>query len=256
MLEEKLSQFGLSDKEIRVFLAIFEHKKISPSKISSMTGIKRSTVYAVAQDLYKQGFIDIDESGRVIFYFAKNTDGLQDVIKKEKRSLANKTLLLEEIGEDLSNIQTSQTYVVPKVKYIEHQENIEEYLYKRTMFWVKSMKERDKTWWGFQDHTFVEISRYRQWIEWFWKKAPLDVDLKLLSNDSKIEKEMVKSKLERREIKFWKKNFQFTSTQWVVGDYVITLMTHQKPHYLVELYNPDYAEDMRELFKSLWTDIS
>lgn len=29
--------------------------------------------------------------------------------------------------------------------------------------------EKDSTWWGFQDHTFVE--HYEKWIDWYWQEV-------------------------------------------------------------------------------------
>ena len=58
-----------------------------------------------------------------------------------------------------------------------------------------------------------------------------------------------------RSIKFWKKGFDFTETQWIVGDYSIMIMSRQKPYYAVETHDAVYADNMRKLFKNLWEEI-
>jgi hypothetical protein len=53
-------------------------------------------------------------------------------------------------------------------------------------------------------------------------------------------------------IKFWKKDFNFTATNGILGDYVILVMTKQRPHYIVEIHDAVYAENMRQVFRNLW----
>lgn len=111
----------------------------------------------------------------------------------------------------------------------------------------------DKTWRGFQDHTFVE--KFEKWIDWHWEAAPKEIDLKLFTNESEIEKNMeIKKYAEKRMMKFLKSS-EFSATQWVVGEYIVFVMTKQRPYYLVEINDSVLAANTRELFKILWEKI-
>jgi hypothetical protein len=44
----------------------------------------------------------------------------------------------------------------------------------------------------------------------------------------------------------------FSATTWVTGEYVIMLYTQQHPHYLIEIHDARFSQNMRELFKQLW----
>jgi hypothetical protein len=115
--------------------------------------------------------------------------------------------------------------------------------------------EYDGVWWGFQDPKFV--LHYQKWIDWFWQNvAPSGFVLNLLSNKAAIEKVMQeKEYANRRNIKVWKETKKFTGTLWVAGDYVITINTSERPHYLVEFYNVLLAHNLRELFKGIWNGL-
>ena len=173
------------------------------------------------------------------------------IVKKDEVELREKEQLLNTLISELSVIRPTTNSPIPKIRFIE-EKNIEDHLRKQTPVWDKSLLERDRIWWGFQDHTLLEDKEYLKWIEWYWSRAPKEYDLKLITNATQIEKEMSEKKLERRLIKYWKENLKFTATNWILGEYVILVMTKQHPHYIVEIHDAVYAENMRELFRNLW----
>jgi sugar-specific transcriptional regulator TrmB len=63
MIDETLKKLGFSDKEILVYLTILENGKVLPATISSITHIKRPTVYAIGKELVKKGIITQDVEG-------------------------------------------------------------------------------------------------------------------------------------------------------------------------------------------------
>ena len=256
MINELLKKLGFGEKEILVYLTILENGKISPSRIASITKIKRPTVYAVGKELLKKGVITDDISGHGGYFVALPPKHLSSAIKNEERVIIEKKKIIKEALIELENIPRSKSYSVPKMRFIDEY-NVQDFLYKQTPIWEESMYlTQHPTWWGFQDHTFVENKDYREWIEWYWSRAPKQYDLKLISNDSEIEKKMQIKKIERRSVRFWKKDFKFTATTWVLGEYVVFIMSKQRPHYIVEIRDAIYAENMREIFRSIWPEIN
>lgn len=81
------------------------------------------------------------------------------------------------------------------------------------------------------------------------------MELKLLSNKSPIEKKMKKKKYQQRHIKFWNDTKKITATTWITGDYLIMIITNQRPHYLVEIHDATLAHNMREMFKGFWKKV-
>jgi sugar-specific transcriptional regulator TrmB len=255
MLEEKLRELGLSEKESAVYIAIVEAGKASPARIAKATGIKRPTVYAVGEELTKKGLIEVDDAGATTFYLPAGAGALKRVVEKEKQALETRKNLLESLAKEVEAMPRSKTYAVPRIQFIEHEENVEEFLYKQTAAWHDNATALGVAWWGFQDHTLVEHQPYLKWIRWSWEKAPESAVINLLSNNSQIEEIMKKNPIRGRNIKFWEGSLNFTATQWIIGDYSILIQTKQKPHYLVQIHDPVYCANMRELFKNLWKEV-
>lgn len=269
MIDNILNQLGLSDKEKIIYKLILERGKISPALLARIAKINRTTVYSVASVLKSKGLIAEDLGGKIIYYIPTDTEGLEKTIKKEGEKFKEKERHLRELQETLKNIPKSKTYSVPKIRFIE-EEDINDYLYESTPKWHESMMKTDKTWRGFQDHTFVE--KFEKWIDWHWEVAPKEIDLKLFTNESKIEKNMETKKYAKKRImkflkssepapRFENKNYLsiqsegFSATQWVIGEYLIFVMTKQHPYYLVEINDSVLAANTRELFKILWEKI-
>lgn len=252
-LDKTLEKLGLSIKEKQVYKLILETGKIAPAFISRKTGINRTTVYSVANELKARGLIVEDLGGKTLYYLPAGDMEIEKVLEHDKRKFAEKEQGLHELKETLKMIPQSTTFSVPKIRFIA-EDDLEKYLYDATPRWIQSNLANDPTWWGFQDHTFVE--KFKDWIVWFWKNAPAEVNLKMFSNDSDIESQMKNEKINRRQIRFWNSDDGITGTQWIIGSYIVLIVTAQKPFYLVEIHDSVMAHNMREVFKKLWEKTS
>lgn len=249
-MEEVLKHLGLGPKEQTIYKLILEHGKVAPALLSRLTHINRTTVYSVAKELKEKGLIVEDLGGKTLYYLPARGNELDKLIELEKEKVEVKEKSIRSLQDFLKNIPESKTYSVPKIRFVDELD-LEKYFHEATPRWIESqLANNETTWWGFQDHTFVE--HFEKWIVWFWKMAPKAVDLKLFSNASSIEDHMVGHKIARRQIRFWNGTSDFTGTQWIVGSYIILVVTSQRPFYLVEIHDAVLAHNMREVFKKLW----
>jgi len=257
MRNNLLESFGLSPKEALVYETILESGRISPLEISTRTGIKRPTVYALGKGLIAKGIIQEDTSGSTTYYYPTPAKGIKNLAHVEQNNFEEKLHLIDALSEHVTKKLTSKTNrVVPKITFIEGEDEVLKFLYKQLPLWIDSLEQSDLTVWGFQDHTFVEHKPYLEWIKHQWKESPKDIEVKLISNDTAIEKKYSKDKLsDRRHIRYWNKSLKFTASQWIEGDYSVMIVTSEKPHYLVQTYDPIYTQNMRELFSNLWKEL-
>lgn len=250
MHSELLHQLNFSDKEIKIYVAILEHGKITPAQLAKLTGINRTTVYTIAKELMKRGIISEDLGGRSSQLVAQPPKDLENLIKHEEKQLHQKRLIIEKAVSELQHVAKASKYAVPKIVFID-EDHLEDYLYKQSPKWNESILAADGTWWGFQDPTFVE--HYQDWIDWYWKlPSSSRISLKLLTTESAVEEEMKKRNLSNRAMKFWKGD-GFTGSTWINGDHLIMIVTNKRPHYLVEIHDKVLAHNMRELFKGIWS---
>jgi DNA-binding MarR family transcriptional regulator len=252
MIKDYLQQAGLNKTEAEIYLTLYEHQRLSPSAITDITGIKRTTIYAAADELVKKGLANITHGKNKRFYTVDSTDSLLRYIELQDKEIQIKKDAVKKAITEMNNIPRSSAIITPKVRVVT-ENNLSDFLYKQSALWEKSMLEtKETTWWGFQDTNFVEHEKYNEWILWYWKRASKKFDLKLLSNNEEIEKEMKKKRISRRKIRFWEGQSPITGTQWVLGNYIISIVTNAKSPYLIQTHDPIMAHNLRGLYRYIW----
>lgn len=247
-----LTALSLNPSEMVVYKAMLASGSLAPAALAKASGMKRTTAYSVAGSLVEKGLLVEDSTKRPRIFTLAGPEQVLMLMDKEKRLVQDREETLKKLANELTNISASTFYPVPTIRLIE-ESKINDFLRAQTVVWDKSIQESaETTWWGFQDHTFVE--QHADWIEWYWKRFPDGVDLKLLSNRAQTEVafgERLKAE-KRRIIKFWGEADNFRSTTWVIGDYLVMINTRAKPYYLVEIHDKLMAHDQREVYKNLW----
>lgn len=251
-IKETLSKLGLSEKEIVLYTTLLKHGRSTPTVLSKMTKINRATVYHTAKGLISRGLIAEDVAGSTIHFLPLSPGNLEKIVEDSRRDLTHKENLVTQAIADLSLVAPDETYTVPKIRFVE-EHNLEKFLYDNAARWNTELLKYDGTWWGFQDHSLVE--NFQEWILWVGKtKEYRDkrIQAKLLSNDSAVEKKIeAKIPKSKRNTRFVK-DMNFTSTIWIVGDYVVTISTRAHPFSLIEIHDASLAHNLRETFKKMW----
>ncbi len=251
MIEQLLAKLDFNKNEIAVYLEVIRHGKVSPTRIAALTGVNRTTVYGIAKKLAKIGMIVEDLGGRSHYLTALPPENLKSVLKKDEDELECKRRMIGEAVAELAPLVSKVSYSVPKIHFVE-EESLQDYLIKRTPEWLESAGTIDNTAWGYRDHTLLES--YPKWLEFYWEVAPKAHVVKLLSNRADVEKRLL-GKYPRRHNKYWDKVQNFSVTMWVLGEFVIMVMTRQRPHYLIEIHDVVFAQNQRELFKGIWEEL-
>jgi sugar-specific transcriptional regulator TrmB len=255
MYEETLKKIGLDDKEITVFITVLERGRVTPAVVSKITNINRSTVYSVAKVLADKGLLHIDATSEPAYLVIESPDVLQTLITRQERELSERKSLVDEALKQLENVPKSKNYSVPKVRFYNEKE-LRDALYTRLPLWAESsLAIKEPSWWGFQDVSLVE--NFPEWIIDHYKIIPKTVSTHMFTNAKPSERDIhEKVSDERRTVKYLdEKNNEFTATQAVLGDYVIYVMTNEKPYYMIEIHDRVMAHNLRETFKLLWEKI-
>lgn len=248
MNDKLLLSLGIAGSEARVYRALFQAKTASPAVLAKYARIKRTTAYHSLQTLARRGLIVEDITKRPHTFSVAGPDRIAEIIREEERGLRARTKIFRELADELARRGAEALYPVPQIRFVE-EEKLKRFLYKETPKWHESIKRADATWWGFQDHTFID--KYGKITDWYWKHAKAPLAVKLFSNRSATERKIA-NKYPQRVIKYWNKASDFVSTTWVVGDYVVMVNTRRHPFYLVEITDATLAHDLREVFKNLW----
>jgi sugar-specific transcriptional regulator TrmB len=253
MIQETLKRLGFNGKEAEIYLEILKLGRATPTQIADNTGINRTTVYSSYKSLLKKKVIVEDLGHKYTYLVALPPENLSVLLEKQKKKLAEQEKLLSTAITELAELPSGTQYAIPKIRFVE-EDDLEKFFYQRSDEWNKNVKQHDSTWWGFQDHTLVE--RYKQWVYDYWHtfESSKGILEKVISNRSDTERAMAKLNIMDREIAFWK-TASFNASFWVGGDYIIMVYTQHRPFYLIEIFNPVMAENLRSLFKNLWKEL-
>lgn len=249
-LPETLEKLGLTAHESKVYVALLQHGQATPALLGKLTELNRTTVYGICKNLWKRGVVH-HELGAKTVVFSAEPEGLRHLVEHETKALDEKKSLVQKTIAELGKIALSASYALPRVSFVP-QERLERHLYKMTPTWNASALQRDKSWWGFQDYTFVE--HYWKWINEFWNE-PTTKKLQatnMITNRAPIEEKMEALAYPKRSVKFWDDASDFTASLWIAGDYLIFSATREQPHYLLEICDAPLAHNARAVLKQLW----
>ena len=249
MLEDSFKALGFTPKEAALYLLLAEAGKSSAQLLARRAKVPRTTAYSVLESLMQKGLVSEEKRAGTRFFVAAQPQAVLRMIKRERDLLTQKERLAEQFVEELKPLFRSKFFSIPKMQFFEGREGIESLLYDFTPRWNESMRAADGCWWGYQDHTFVE--RYRDWLEYYWSIKRPDDKVQLISNESPVEKKL-RGKVAGRTILQVSEQFDFSSSIWVVGEYIVLLMTRNEPNYAFQIQDSVFATNLRLVFKLLW----
>ena len=248
-MKEKLQQLGFNKTEIEVYVYVLSQGRVTPAMVSKDTGIKRPTVYAAATELIKRGVMTEDLAGNSKYLVASPKD-LEQLIITEKQQVLKNEAIVESLLPELKELSRSARTPIPNIQYIRESE-LKEFFYKQNPVWNQSMIDTGETsWWGYNSRDLTSHKFVRDWIDHSWRTAPKQIDLHLFSPEHEGEKEIQKKGYERRHIKYWDE--EHDASQWVLGDYIIMVVTKQKPQYVIQIKDKLMAESLRRTYRKLW----
>jgi len=157
MLQPLLEELGLNDKARTIYLTVVQQGKVTPADLSTLTGINRTTVYAVAKELVKKGLIQ-EEIGKRTYLLARPLQDLHQLVEPERAELNRKEHTIEKLITELQGITKNERYEVPRLTFID-EDDLAKHMYRMAERWTNDIIATDGVWHGFQDHSFVEEVR-------------------------------------------------------------------------------------------------
>lgn len=119
---EPLIQFGLSTNEARIYVALLKLKAAKASEITTISGLKRSTVYACLDTLKNKGLASISNNDAGILTFsALPLSHVKKLLLEEKKNIDRQVAEVESLAMEISKSSATAT---PKVQSFHGKEGI------------------------------------------------------------------------------------------------------------------------------------
>jgi HTH-type transcriptional regulator, sugar sensing transcriptional regulator len=116
-INEILAQFGLSPKEIKVYLALLTRGPSSVRKVGEEAKINRGTTYDILKTLRAQGLVSYYHKEKRQYFVAEDPKNLISALNEKKEHLSGLEQSLKEIVPQLRSLNSTGDQ--PVVKYYE-----------------------------------------------------------------------------------------------------------------------------------------
>jgi len=235
-MEEALREFGLTDKEVRVYLASLKLGTALVQDIAKKAGTYRTYTYEILKSLKEKGLVShAIKSGKQYFEVAEPEKLIN--ILNEKKSKINKIL------PDLKNIYES-IIEKPKIELYEGKEGLKTILDDL----IKTKKEI---------LVYSSTRKQQQLLQFYFpnyikRRVKEKIKIKVLTEKSKETLELhKKDKQELREMRFLPKGFEFPTATNIYGNKVAILSLEKEPIGVI-IEDEAIAKTQKMIFELMW----
>ena len=123
LLIKNLTDFGLSEKEAKIYLALLELEIAPVQDVAKVAGINRSSAYVVLESLKKQGLVSVSDDKKIQQYVASSPETLLSVASDQAKKQIE---IREKIGEIVPELKAfyKGTKQKPKVRVFEGKQGL------------------------------------------------------------------------------------------------------------------------------------
>lgn len=124
---KELRNFGLSEKEAKVYVATLELGKATVQDIARKANVNRATTYVQLESLKNRGLVSKISTDKKTFFMSEPPENVQKLIEKEKMEVLFKE---KEFSKILPNLQAiyNVTDDRPSVRFYEEKKGIENFV--------------------------------------------------------------------------------------------------------------------------------
>ena len=242
-LFNSLKEFGLEEKEVKVYLASLSLGATTILKISKVSGVKRTTVYELILALEKKGLMKKEIHGFKTLYSAEHPEKLENSLET-KRALLSR--LMPEL-EGLYHLKGTESSIkfysgLPAIKNI-YDDLLKDLKPHEFYYAISNIKE----WQGLDEDFFL-----KKHVE---TRSKMDIETKLLFTDSEIARKRKQTERNFEEIiKILPKNSNF-HIDLVVTPYKLVMFQLHEPLVAIVIENKSIIELHKEMFELIWNGI-
>ena len=237
-----LKEIGLTDNEIKVYLAMLEEEENLASKIAEKTKINRSLVYTILNNLIEQGMVGYVIKENRKYFRATDPEKILNVLKEKEEQIKGQEEIIRHLIPELRKLKLFKKEKV-KVELYKGKEG------NKTILDDILRTRKDYLCLGYSGLSMNIIPYY--FVHWHKKRVKMGIKRKIITKE-----QMRKNKVMK---------FGLTNTKYIPDEYNIPISTviygnkvwimlpagkHDQVSILIESKN--IADSYRNYFKLLW----
>jgi len=236
---EIIEELGLSEAEVKVYLALLETGSTLAGPIIKKTGLHRGTTYQILQRLKEKGLVSSIIKGRKQYFKAAHPDRLMDVLKEKQERLKEilpRLKLRAEAGKEKQEVS-----VYSGVKGIHSvMDKMLEELNPRGEYYDFGVSG-----------LFQEVMK-DYWYLWQKKKRKYKIKSKVIFNAELKKKNPELLKQYFGEARYHPKEYSSITDTMIYKDAVILFIWTASPPIAIFIKNKDNAESYKNQFRLMW----
>lgn len=248
LLLNTLIEFGLSEKEASVYLALLQLESASVHDIAKSAGVNRSSTYVVLESLKKKGLTGISETNKGPKYIPASPDMLYKIAEDSSRKMNESKEKIRDILPSLKAIYKDEKHR-PNVRVFEGRNGIknlfEDALSSKKGSLMRAFSQHD-VWENIEKNYFTYLKE---------KRIENGINLKVIfPHHIKTTQDFVaESELKDRlaEVRFLPKGIQPLSADFRIYEDKIAF-TSSKDEFGIIIENKEIAEAIKFIFDLAW----
>lgn len=249
-ISENLKKLGLDDREIEVYLTLLNKESFTIWRLSKDSGVPRSTVYRVVEDLVSKKFAEWVVGHKVQMVKAVRPKDLGSLVEEKKSEYESARESLETLQGMVKDVMSE----VPQtqVRYYQGKDGLKQLLW-------NSLKA-DKEVFGYSEFGRIEVtgkSFYNKYVAEFKKRGITD---RAITNEVGLEyiKKHVLTDIDRHQLEESGIRLIPEDIYYVTGDHSMYNNVYAISYWKmgevvgVEIENPELVKMHRSIFEMLW----
>lgn len=235
-MEKELEEYGLSQKEIKVYLACLKLGTSTANRISVSTDLRRSTTYDILESLKVKGLIaSFIRDKKHYFQAAEPTDLLELLHQKE--------VSLKKIMPELEQLK-AMTVEKPKVRLFEGTRGV-------TAMLEELYQEKELLIYGSAQKAFEGLKHIPESLA--FRRAHLKIKARMIFERSEYAWYRIKDPQIKKvtEMRFLESMRKCPSVTWI-GSNQVGIVTLDKELLGIHIVNKEIAQTQRLAFESFW----
>jgi len=226
---EQLKQAGLTENEVKVYLALLENGPSLAGGISRKTGMHRRTVYDVTEMLIKKGLIGYILKNNRRFFEASNPNRILDILKEKEDILSPVVSSLMEKFEGVKEKQETNFYKGREGLKTVFEDQLDS---KSEILILGASAEADDI-----------LQFYFKWYD--KKRKKKKIKARIIASDKKFKK------VPLTEIRYLPEKYSSPVAVNIYGDKTAIILWASQPIAIV-IKNKEIAEGYKKYFEVMW----
>jgi sugar-specific transcriptional regulator TrmB len=248
-IKSQLEQFGLSEEEVKLYIYLLSHGKLTPLYLSRKLKIARTKIYRLLEKLIEKSLVIEEVTSKGKNFRASDPTKLLNIVNKKEKELlllkSSTTALINQLNALVPNI-SSET----KILSYRGIEGLKQVLWNTTK--VKDslrIYEMAESMNKFVDFEFAEEIRLQS-------SKIKNAKFRQLTNLTRIgEFTNIIEHLKQWEVRHIpKEKLEIKFEAQIYNDVYVMYEYTKEDIFIVEIYNKDLADMQKQIFDLLWND--